>query len=96
MNFVPQQKTKINRLIKMNCTISENNDKNLFTVVSGKEKGKEKIEENQTIQVKSEKKLKTLKINLKSVKNNFQKKNLKPLKVSILSFKTMLKNCKKI
>ena len=28
----------------MNCTISENNDKNFFTVDNGKEKGKEKIE----------------------------------------------------
>ena len=49
MNFVPQQKIEINPLIKMNCTISKNNDKNLFTVDNGKEKRKEKIEENQTI-----------------------------------------------
>ena len=49
MNFFPQQKIKINPLIKMNCTISENNDKKLFIVDNGKEKGKEKIEENQTI-----------------------------------------------
>ena len=49
INFVPQQKTKINPLIKMNCIISRNNDKNLFTIDNGKEKGKEKIEANQII-----------------------------------------------
>ena len=73
----------------MNCTIFRNNDKNLFTIDSGKEKGKEKIEENQTIQVKSEKKLKTLKINLKSVKNNSQKnKNMSTGRLSNISVST--------
>ena len=56
MNFVPQQKIEINPLIKMNYIISGNNDKNLVNVHNGKEKGKEKIEENKINQVKSEKK----------------------------------------
>ena len=89
MNFVPQQKIEINPLIKMNCTISRNNDKNLFTIDSGKEKGKEKIEENQTIQVKFEMKLKALKINLKSAKKNSQKnKNMSIGRLSNLSVST--------
>ena len=40
INFVPQQKTKINPLIKINCLLPEKIDKNLVTVHSEKEKGK--------------------------------------------------------
>ena len=77
MNFVPQQKTEINPLIKINYIISKNNDKNLFTVDSEKEKRKEKIEENKTIQVNSEKKLKTIKLNLKPIQNkSLKNKNM--------------------
>ena len=46
MNFVPQQKIELKPLIKMNCLNSENTNKNLVNVHNGKEKGKEKIEEN--------------------------------------------------
>ena len=73
MNFVPQQKTELNSLIKMNCIILENIDINLVTVHNGKEKGKEKIEENKIIHVNSEKKLKIIKLNLKPIKNKSQK-----------------------
>ena len=69
MNFVPQQKTDLNPLIKMNCLISENTDKNFVNIDNGKEKGKEKIEENKINQVKSENKLKTIKLNLKPNEN---------------------------
>ena len=55
INFVPQQKSEINLLIKVNCSILENTDKNLFTVHSEKEKGKEKLKENKKIQMRSEK-----------------------------------------
>ena len=54
INFVSQQKIEINLLIKINYTISENNDKNLFTVDNGKEKRKEKIEKNKNNKVKIE------------------------------------------
>ena len=53
--FFPQQKSEINPLIKINYSISKNIDKNLFTVHSEKEKGKEKLEENKTNQMRSEK-----------------------------------------
>ena len=76
MNFVPQQKTEINPLIKMNCLLPENIDKNLVTVHSEKEKEKEKIEENKIIQVKSKKKLKTIKLNLKPIQNKSQKNKI--------------------
>ena len=46
INFVPQQKSKMNPLIKMNCSILENTNKNLFTIHNEKEKGKEKLEKN--------------------------------------------------
>ena len=69
MNFVPQQKIELNPLIKINCLIFENTDKNLVNVHNGKEKGKEKIEENKINQVKSEKKFKTIKLNLKPIEN---------------------------
>ena len=69
MNLVLQQKIELNPLIKMNCLIPKNTDKNLVTVHNGKEKGKEKIEKNKINQVKSEKKLKTIKLNLKLIKN---------------------------
>ena len=69
MNFVPQQKTELNPLIKMNCLISENTVKNHVNIHSRKEKGKEKIEENRINQVKSENKLKTIKLNLKPNEN---------------------------
>ena len=49
----------------MNCLILKNTDKNLVTVHFEKEKGKEKMEENKTFQVKSKKKLKIIKLNLK-------------------------------
>ena len=62
INFVPQQKTEINPLIKMNCSVLENSNKNLFTVHSEKEKGKEKLEENKTNQMRSEEKLKIIKL----------------------------------
>ena len=58
MNFVLQQKIELKSLIKMNCLISENTDKNFVNVHNGKEKGKEKIEENKINQEKSEKKFK--------------------------------------
>ena len=54
INFVPQQKFRINPLIKMNYSILENTNKNLFTVHNEIEKGKEKLEENKTIQMRSE------------------------------------------
>ena len=57
----------------MNCIISGNNDKNLFTVDNEKEKGKEKIGENKINQEKSEKKLKIIKLNLKPNENKSQK-----------------------
>ena len=38
MNFVPQQKTEINLLIKINCLLPENIDKNLVTVHSEKKR----------------------------------------------------------
>ena len=55
INFISQQKSKTNPLIKMNCSIHENSNKNLFTVHNEKEKGKEKLEENKTIQMRSKK-----------------------------------------
>ena len=67
INFVPQQKTETSPLIKMNCIIPENSNKNSLTVYNEKEKEKEKIEENQTIRVNSEKKLKIIKLNLKKI-----------------------------
>ena len=73
MNFVPQQKTELKPLIKMNCLNSENTNKNLVNVHNGKEKGKEKIEENKINHEKSDKKLKTIKLNLKPNENKFQK-----------------------
>ena len=73
MNFVPQQKIELKPLIKMNCLIYENTDKNLVNVHNGKEKGKEKIEENKINQVKYEKKIKTIKLNLKPNENKSQK-----------------------
>ena len=73
MNFVPQQKTELKLLIKMNCLISENSDKNFVNIHNGKEKGKEKIEENKINSVKSKNKLKTIKLNLKSNDNKPQK-----------------------
>ena len=72
MNFVPQQKTELNPLRKMNCLILKNTDKNLVNVHNEKEKGKEKIEENKINQVKSENKLKTIKLKLKPIENKFQ------------------------
>ena len=72
INFVPQQKFEINPLIKINYSILENTDKNLVTVHIEKEKGKEKLEENKTIQMRSEKKLKIIKLNLKPIQNKFQ------------------------
>ena len=53
----------------MNCSIPENTNKNLFTVHNEKEKGKEKLEENKIIQMRSEKKLKIIKLNLKPIQN---------------------------
>ena len=92
MNFVPQQKTELNPLIKMNCLIPKNTDKNLVIVHNGKEKGKEKIEENKTIQVKSEKKLKTIKLNLKPIQNKTQKnKNMSTGRPSNESVSTHIK-----
>ena len=38
INFVPQQKTETNPLIKMNCSIPENSNKNFLTVHNEKEK----------------------------------------------------------
>ena len=73
MNFVPQQKTELKPLIKMNCLISKNSDKNFVNIHTGKEKGKEKIEENKINQEKSEKKLKTIKLHLKPNDNKSQK-----------------------
>ena len=64
INFVPQHKSERNSLIKMNCSIPKNSNKNLFTVHSEK-KGKEKLKENKTNQMRSEKKLKIIKLNFK-------------------------------
>lgn len=50
----------------MNCSVPENFNKNLFTVHSEK-KEKEKLEENKIIQMRSEKKLKIIKLNLKLI-----------------------------
>ena len=72
INFVPQQNAEISPLIKMNCIISEKPNKNLVNVHNGKEKGKEKIEENKINQEKSKKKLKTIKLNLKPNENKVQ------------------------
>ena len=69
INFVPQQKSDINPLIKMNCSIPKNSNKNLFTVHSEKEKRKEKLEENKSNQMRSEKKIKTIKVNLNQSQN---------------------------
>ena len=55
----------------MNCIIPKNSNKNLFIVHSEK-KGKEKLEENKTIQMRSEKKLKIIKLNLKLIQNKTQ------------------------
>ena len=55
----------------MNYLIFENSDKIFVNVHNGKEKGKDKIEENKINSVKSEKKLKTIKLNLKPNKNEF-------------------------
>ena len=76
MNFVPQQKTELNPLIKMNCLISKNTDKKFVNVHNEKEKGKEKIEENKINSVKSENKLKTIKLNLKLNENKVQKNKI--------------------
>ena len=76
MNFVPQQKTKLNPLIKMNCLISENTDKKPVNIHNRKEKGKEKIEENKINQEKSEKKLKTIKLNSKPVQIKSQENKI--------------------
>ena len=40
INFVPQQKSEINPIIKMNCSIPENSNKNLFIVHNEKKKEK--------------------------------------------------------
>ena len=50
----------------MNYSISKNTNKNLFTIHSEKEKGK-KLEENKINQMRSEKKLKIIKLNLKLI-----------------------------
>ena len=76
MNFVPQQKTELKPLIKMNCLIFENTDKNVVNIHNGKEKGKEKIEENKINQEKFEKKLKIIKLNLKLIQNKSQKNKI--------------------
>ena len=55
MNFVPQQKTELKSLIKMNCLISKNINKNFVNVHNEKEKKKEKIEENKINQIRSKK-----------------------------------------
>ena len=60
----------------MNCLNSENTNKNLVNVHNGKEKGKEKIEENKINHEKSDKKLKIIKVNLKSNENKFQNNKL--------------------
>ena len=44
MNFVPQQKTELKPLIKMNCLISENTDKNVVNIHNGKKKEKKRLE----------------------------------------------------
>ena len=89
INFVPQQKSEINPLIKINCSIPENSNKNLFTAHSEKEKGKEKLEENKTNQMRSEKKLKIIKLNLKLIQNKSQEnKNMFKGRPSITSVST--------
>ncbi len=40
MNFVPQQKTELKPLIKMNCLIFKNFDKKFVNIHTRKEKGK--------------------------------------------------------
>ena len=57
----------------MNYLIFENTVKNPVNIHSGKEKGKEKIEENKINQEKSEKKLKIIKLNLKQIQINLKK-----------------------
>ena len=69
INFVPQQKTEISPLIRMNCSIPENSNKNFLTVHNEKEKEKEKLEENNANQMRSEKKLKIIKLNLNQSQN---------------------------
>ena len=73
----------------MNCSIFENSNKNLFTVHSEKEKGKEKLEENKIIQMRSEKKLKIIKLNLKPIQNKSQEnKNMSTGRPSITNVST--------
>ena len=60
----------------MNCSIPENIDKNFFTVHIEKEKGKENLVENKTIQVKSRKRLKIIKLNLKPIQNKSQENKI--------------------
>ena len=60
----------------MNYSIPKNSNKNLFTVHSEKEKGKENLEEIKTNQMRSEKKLKIIKLNLKLIQNKSQKNKI--------------------
>ena len=60
----------------MNCSISENIYKKFFAVHSEKEKGKEKLEENKINQMRSEKKLKIIKLNLKKIQNKSQENKI--------------------
>ena len=76
INFVPQQKSKTSSLIKMNCIILENSNKNFLTVHNEKEKRKEKLEENKTNQMRTEKKLKIIKLNLKLIQNKSQENKI--------------------
>ena len=59
----------------MNCSIPKNSNKSFLIVHNEKEKGK-KLEENKTIQMRSEKKLKTIKLNLKLIQNKSQKNKI--------------------
>ena len=78
ISFVPQQTTKTNPLIKMNCLIAKNLTQISKEKISQNEKGKEKVGENKSSQIKSEKNLKNIKLGLnknqtKSLKNNINK-----------------------
>ena len=72
MKIVLQQKAKISPLIKMNCIILENSNKNFLIIHNEKEKGKGKLEESNATQMRSEKKLKIIKLNLKQSKDKSQ------------------------
>ena len=72
INFVPQQKVDISPLIKINYIIPKNSNKNLIIKINEKDKGKENLRENKINKIRSEKKLKIIKLNLNQSQNKSQ------------------------